>query len=93
MKLKDGDIVISGSDGIFDNISDAEIASLVASQSNKTPSNLARFLTDASRQISLDENAKTPYALEAKKNKVKEYSNGLGGKVDDVCCVALVVGE
>ncbi|GMI41628.1 hypothetical protein TrCOL_g11904 [Triparma columacea] len=91
VQLVEGDVVVSGSDGIFDNISDADIASLVASTPNKSPSNLAKVITDQSRLLSLSESAKTPYAIEAKKNKIKEYSDGVGGKVDDVCCVVLKV--
>ena len=58
VQLVEGDVVVSGSDGIFDNISDADIASLVASTPNKSPSNLAKVITDQSRLLSLSESAK-----------------------------------
>ncbi|GMH72896.1 hypothetical protein TrRE_jg9914 [Triparma retinervis] len=91
VKLMEGDVVVSGSDGVFDNISDVDIATLVASTSNNSPSNLAKVIVNQSRQISLNDRAKTPYAIEAKKNKIMDYSDGVGGKVDDVCCVVLKV--
>eukprot|EP00566_Odontella_aurita_P009644 CAMPEP_0113577850 /NCGR_PEP_ID=MMETSP0015_2-20120614/29116_1 /TAXON_ID=2838 /ORGANISM="Odontella" /LENGTH=514 /DNA_ID=CAMNT_0000481513 /DNA_START=761 /DNA_END=2305 /DNA_ORIENTATION=+ /assembly_acc=CAM_ASM_000160 len=83
-----GDVIVAGSDGIFDNLLDNEIWDLVASSNGKA-SIIAKSIIDESRAVSLDTEAPTPYAKLAKKNRYPNYQSGLGGKVDDISCVVI----
>ncbi len=88
-KLMSGDVIISGSDGVFDNLDDASLLEIVSS-SNK-PNIVAQKLASESRRVSLDPEAPTPFAKVAQKNRYANYSNGVGGKVDDISCVVVNV--
>jgi protein phosphatase PTC7 len=88
MKVKKGDVIVMGSDGIFDNLQDVEIVQLVSNQKTRA-SMLARKVVERSRRVSLDEMADTPYAKLAKRNGDPDYQSGLGGKVDDVSCIVV----
>lgn len=83
-----GDIVLVGSDGIFDNLSDEFICKTVATVPERA-SFIAKRVVEESRRVSLDPEAETPYAKLAKKNKYEEYTRGLGGKLDDISCIAV----
>lgn len=85
-----GDIILMGSDGVFDNLDEPALIEAVESVPPKAPL-MAKSVAKMSRKVSLDTEAKTPYAKEAKKNRVEEYASGLGGKVDDISCVVLRV--
>lgn len=88
VEIVPGDVIVTGSDGIFDNLSDEAICEIVSSKKGSTMS-LAKRITDESRKISLDTEAATPYAKLAKRNRYPEYKSGLGGKVDDISCVVV----
>jgi len=88
LKVKKGDVIVMGSDGIFDNLQDVEICELVSNQKTRS-SALARKVVERSRRVSLDVSADTPYAKLAKRNGDEDYSSGLGGKVDDVSCIVV----
>lgn len=89
------DILVVGSDGIFDNLTDLAVAALVArveataKPESSIASVIAKLVVEESRRVSLDIYADTPFAKLAKKNRYEEYSDGVGGKVDDISCVAI----
>eukprot|EP00591_Stephanopyxis_turris_P006154 CAMPEP_0195524606 /NCGR_PEP_ID=MMETSP0794_2-20130614/24526_1 /TAXON_ID=515487 /ORGANISM="Stephanopyxis turris, Strain CCMP 815" /LENGTH=514 /DNA_ID=CAMNT_0040654859 /DNA_START=121 /DNA_END=1662 /DNA_ORIENTATION=+ len=83
-----GDILLMGSDGVFDNLSDDDIFEAINAVPDKSTF-IAKSVVDMSRKISLDETAATPYAKLAKKNRNPDYKNGLGGKVDDISCIVV----
>eukprot|EP00978_Attheya_sp_CCMP212_P022427 scaffold66935_cov52-Attheya_sp.AAC.2 len=83
-----GDIVLAGSDGIFDNLSEDDICKIVAASPNKAHL-IAKKVVDESRSASLNLELETPYAKLAKKAKYAEYKSGRGGKVDDISCVVV----
>ncbi|KAL7574607.1 hypothetical protein ACA910_002960 [Epithemia clementina (nom. ined.)] len=92
IELMRGDTIVMGSDGVFDNLSDAEIVDLVTvslDRPNVKPSYLAKKISDQSRKVSLNGKAATPYAKQAKKNGDPDFADGVGGKVDDVSCVVV----
>jgi protein phosphatase PTC7 len=92
-KLLEGDIIISGSDGVFDNLDDAAIIELASDESAKSkPNLLAQKIITKSRTVSKDLKAPTPYAKQAKRNRYANYKTGLGGKIDDISCVVVRVG-
>jgi len=87
--LKKGDLIIAGSDGVFDNLSDSLILEIAEKNSKGSISKLVQQISIESRKISKDPEAVTPYALVAKKNNYAAYSRGVGGKLDDIGCVAV----
>ena len=85
-----GDIVIAGSDGVFDNLSDADILDLVSNNAKSKASVIAKKICDTSRSVSLDYDAVTPYARAARgRSGYANYQSGTGGKVDDISCVVV----
>jgi protein phosphatase PTC7 len=89
VELTPGDLIIMGSDGVFDNMSDDLILETIASTSMKA-GQIAKKLSSVSRKQSLDKKAVTPYSTQAQKRGLPEFKNGIGGKVDDVGCVVIV---
>jgi protein phosphatase PTC7 len=86
-----GDIIVAGSDGVFDNLSDADVCEIVNSFGPRTKSAMiAKKIVDRSRTVSLDTNSVTPYSTVARgKTGYAAYKNGRGGKVDDISCLVV----
>jgi len=83
--LQPGDAILMGSDGIFDNLTDEQILQFVANPKySNNPALLLRVIINEARKISLDKEVMTPYSQMAKRYGYPEYSNGVGGKVDDI---------
>jgi protein phosphatase PTC7 len=94
IKLVPGDVIIAGSDGIFDNLEDQAIIDIVNSQiGNKRTTRIVEKIVSESRRVSLDPNAPTPYAIQAKRNRYENYKSGLGGKLDDISCIVVECKE
>ena len=99
VELLPGDIIVSGSDGIFDNLTESTVRKIVVSSytsstsiNGATPSKvslslIAKKIVDESRVVSLDPKAQTPYAQMAMQNRYPDYESGFGGKVDDISCI------
>lgn len=86
-----GDVIVAGSDGVFDNLSDADVCEIVQSFGPKTKSSqIAKKIVDRTRIVSLDSDAVTPYSTVARgKSGYGAYKNGRGGKVDDISCIVV----
>mmetsp|Transcript_13458 Transcript_13458/g.29224 ORF Transcript_13458/g.29224 Transcript_13458/m.29224 type:complete len:629 (-) Transcript_13458:283-2169(-) len=86
-----GDVIVAGSDGVFDNLSDADICEIVSAFGPRTKaSTIAKKIVDKSRSVSLDPMAVTPYSTVARgKSGYSSYRDGKGGKVDDVSCIVV----
>jgi len=86
-----GDIVVAGSDGVFDNLSDADVCDIVAGFAPRTRSMaIAKRIVERSREVSLDDQAVTLYSTVARgKSGYDAYKNGRGGKVDDLSCIVV----
>ncbi|KAL3808715.1 hypothetical protein ACHAXA_003794 [Cyclostephanos tholiformis] len=86
-----GDVIVAGSDGVFDNLSDADICEIVTSFGPRGKSSaIAKRIVDRSRTVSLDPNSITPYSTVARgKSGYPAYKNGRGGKVDDISCLVV----
>jgi protein phosphatase PTC7 len=89
VELVRGDLVVMGSDGVFDNLSDQEIVEAVDGANNGKLGSVAKKIADRSRKVSMNKKAVTPYSKLARKNGDPDYSEGLGGKVDDISCVVV----
>jgi protein phosphatase PTC7 len=93
-KLMLGDIIVAGSDGVFDNLEDSDIIRLSSDESIKSkPALIAQRIVAESRKVSLDPEAATPYAKQAKRNRYQNYASGLGGKLDDISCIVVNVSS
>mmetsp|Transcript_6329 Transcript_6329/g.13093 ORF Transcript_6329/g.13093 Transcript_6329/m.13093 type:complete len:529 (+) Transcript_6329:224-1810(+) len=90
VELIAGDLIIMGSDGVFDNVDDDSLLDLVGKSSVIKPTPLAKRICDLSRKVSLDKTSVTPYSKQAQRRGDADYRDGLGGKVDDVSCVVVV---
>eukprot|EP00547_Thalassionema_nitzschioides_P001674 CAMPEP_0194213144 /NCGR_PEP_ID=MMETSP0156-20130528/13543_1 /TAXON_ID=33649 /ORGANISM="Thalassionema nitzschioides, Strain L26-B" /LENGTH=486 /DNA_ID=CAMNT_0038941113 /DNA_START=58 /DNA_END=1514 /DNA_ORIENTATION=- len=78
VKCQPGDVIVMGSDGVFDNLSDAALLEQVSQYQTQRAAVLARKVVEASRRVSLDETAETPYAKMAKRNGDEDYVDGVG---------------
>jgi protein phosphatase PTC7 len=90
VELISGDLVLMGSDGVFDNVNDDQLLELVAESSTVKPAPLAKKVCDLSRKLSLDKTIVTPYSKQAQRRGDEDYRDGLGGKLDDVSCIVVV---
>ncbi|KAK9806298.1 hypothetical protein WJX72_009199 [[Myrmecia] bisecta] len=85
-----GDVVILGTDGLFDNLSDEQILAEVREQhkAGAQPTTIARHLTFKAFDNSMDKHSETPYSLAASEAFDMVYS---GGKADDITVVVAVI--
>ncbi|KAI3969235.1 hypothetical protein MKW92_045166 [Papaver armeniacum] len=85
-----GDVIVMGTDGLFDNLFTSEIEKIILDAEEEATSTGGRI--DPKKfalKKSLDPNNPTPYA-EAKK-KDNSLSKGIGGKVDDITVIVSYV--
>ncbi|XP_047321351.1 probable protein phosphatase 2C 1 [Impatiens glandulifera] len=92
VQLKEGDIIVMGSDGVFDNVFDTEIAAIVT-----TGGDIAKALAELAHKHSLDLRYDSPYSIEARSRgfDVPWWKKLLGqkltgGKLDDI---TVIVGQ
>lgn len=91
LQVLPGDIVVLGSDGLFDNVSDGEVVTIAEQLLREnccTPSELARCLLHNAYHNSLDRTKVTPYSMAATEVFDMVYS---GGKKDDISVVVAKV--
>ncbi|CAI0549041.1 unnamed protein product [Linum tenue] len=88
----EGDIIVMGSDGLFDNVFDHEIVSTIGQHRNV--SDAAKVLANLARVHSLDSSYDSPYALEARSKGIEppwwKKIIGMqltGGKLDDITVI------
>lgn len=82
-KLRDGDIIILATDGLFDNMSDNDIVAVVEQEQDEMT--MAETLGEMASARSTDKEFVSPFMLAAKKAGVKWK----GGKADDITVVCL----
>jgi len=92
-ELLPGDVIVMGSDGIFDNLTESDIVEIIDNSPNKSPATLAKQISEKARKVSFRRDVVTPFSQLAKRNKNPDYPDGLGGKVDDIGCVVACFGE
>ena len=80
--IKFGDIIILGTDGLFDNIYPEQILDII--NKNNNLNKVSVELVSLAFKLSKNNNWISPFALEAKKNKI---NNMRGGKMDDITLV------
>ncbi|CAJ1337655.1 unnamed protein product, partial [Effrenium voratum] len=97
--VQEGDVVLLGTDGFFDNLHDAEVCELAhlsleaTFRSNEKsawqidPTRLAQAYAEAARVRSEDTAARTPFGDLARQAGLQH----MGGKMDDISVVVAVV--
>eukprot|EP00899_Mesostigma_viride_P006966 jgi/Mesvir1/16270/Mv08514-RA.3 len=85
-----GDVIVLGTDGLFDNVYSTEVASLVtkAIKAGLSPGDLAQRIANFAYKRSADRNHMTPFAHEAVSAGYLSYK---GGKMDDITVVVSYV--
>lgn len=93
-----GDVVVVGSDGLFDNVTDCGVAETVRGIASKSPGaprpgaaqarSMAQELSRRAFEASVDRNYVTPYSRDATEYFDMVYS---GGKKDDITVVVAVM--
>lgn len=100
--VKDGDLVIMASDGLWDNLFDEEILKLIAQTTKNfgeqcNPQLIATALAKAAMEAGHSEDKMSPFAVGAEKAGVRFYGGKkfIGGKLDDVTVLVarVTVGE
>ncbi|KAK9279232.1 hypothetical protein L1049_012910 [Liquidambar formosana] len=91
VELMEGDTIVMGSDGLFDNVFDHEIVSTMARYSDVCEA--AKALANLASNHSMDSKFDSPYSLEARTRgfDVPPWKKFLGmkligGKLDDITC-------
>jgi len=82
--LEEGDIVVVGSDGLFDNMSAFQITSLIKKE--KSSAEIASAIAQKAFEISTNTRVSTPFEKEAQ----KQNQTWRGGKQDDI---TVIVGK
>ncbi|KAF7143288.1 hypothetical protein RHSIM_Rhsim05G0108800 [Rhododendron simsii] len=81
--LDDGDVIVTATDGLFDNLYDGEIASVVSKslQANLKPEEIAEVLAVRAQEVGKSETGRSPFADAVQAAGYVEFT---GGKLDDV---------
>ncbi|KAE8792559.1 putative protein phosphatase 2C 1 [Hordeum vulgare] len=96
VNLMEGDMIVSGSDGFFDNIFDQEILAII----NESPGTdeAAKALAELARKHSVDVTFDSPYSMEARSRgfdvpwwKKLLGAKLVGGKMDDITVIVAQV--
>lgn len=88
--LDDGDVIVAATDGLFNNLYEQQIASIVSKSmaANMTPKQIAEILSTRAQEVGKSSSARTPFSDAAQAAGYVEYS---GGKLDDVTVVVSFV--
>ncbi|OMO60355.1 phosphatase 2C (PP2C)-like protein [Corchorus olitorius] len=81
--LNEGDVIITATDGLFDNLYEREIASIVLKslQESLRPQEIAEVLATKAQEVGQSSSVRSPFADEA---QAAGYLGCRGGKLDDV---------
>ncbi|XP_010558162.1 PREDICTED: probable protein phosphatase 2C 80 isoform X2 [Tarenaya hassleriana] len=83
--VESGDVIVAGTDGLFDNLYNNEIAGVVVSsvRAGLDPKSTAEKMAALARQRAVDRNRQTPFSASAQEAGYRYY----GGKLDDITVV------
>jgi len=89
IKLELDDVVVLGTDGLWDNLYNKEIATILSNSKNNTSQQIAKTLANAALKCSLDTNRVSPFAAQL---QIIEKNPGIvGGKEDDITVLVVKV--
>lgn len=80
-----GDVIVAGTDGLFDNLYDSELTTVVvqAVRGGLTPQVTAQKIAALARSRAQDKNRQTPFSTAAQDAGFRFY----GGKMDDITVI------
>lgn len=86
-----GDVIVAGTDGLFDNLYNHEINAIVvnAMSSGFSPEVTAQKIAALARQRALDRSRQTPFSTAAQEAGYTYY----GGKLDDITVVVCYITD
>jgi protein phosphatase PTC7 len=90
---KEGDVVVVGTDGLFDNVSDDELERIVrmGTAMGFSPRNMAEVIAGFAHEAARCAYRDTPYSVQSRKEKGTTFT---GGKPDDITViVAFIVSQ
>jgi protein phosphatase PTC7 len=88
--LRIGDVLLVGTDGLWDNLHEWEIAEEAENSISRGAAAIARSLASRAYESSLDQDRVTPYSIAASNAFEMVYS---GGKRDDIAVVCALARE
>ncbi|KAH0731961.1 hypothetical protein KY289_003149 [Solanum tuberosum] len=90
IELDEGDIIVTATDALFDNLYDQEIVSIVSRslEADKSPQEIAEILATSVQQVGSSASGRSPFADAA---QAAGYVGYTGGKRDDVAVIVSVV--
>ena len=89
--VEEGDVVVLGTDGIFDNLTEKQMINEISKLKDNTPESLqsvADSLANLARMLSFDPNYLSPFAKQA---RIQEGIEVIGGKPDDITVLVAIV--
>ncbi|KAG9451616.1 hypothetical protein H6P81_011581 [Aristolochia fimbriata] len=88
--LSEGDVIVAATDGLFDNLYEQEITSIISKslQANMKPKEIARVLAMGAQERGRSSSARSPFADAA---QAAGYPSFRGGKLDDVTVLVSIV--
>lgn len=88
--LNDGDVIVTATDGLFDNLYDHEIASIIQNslQSGLGPKEMATLLAEKAHERGKSTSGSSPFSDAA---RAVGYNTYIGGKLDDVTVIVSLV--
>jgi len=85
LELKEGDLVIVGTDGLFDNVFDSQLLEIANKGTNVT--DISSKLAKKAQEVGLSDTATSPFS----KSAIKTGHSFRGGKLDDVTIIVAKV--
>uniref|UniRef100_A0A0E0EX42 Protein phosphatase n=1 Tax=Oryza meridionalis TaxID=40149 RepID=A0A0E0EX42_9ORYZ len=90
IELEDGDVIVTASDGLFDNVYEQEVATMVSKslQADLKPTEIAEHLAAKAQEVGRSAAGSTPFSDAA---LAVGYLGFSGGKLDDIAVVVSIV--
>uniref|UniRef100_A0A0D9XJ28 Protein phosphatase n=1 Tax=Leersia perrieri TaxID=77586 RepID=A0A0D9XJ28_9ORYZ len=90
IELEDGDVIVTASDGLFDNVYEQEVATIVSKslQADLKPTEIAEHLAAKAQEVGRSAAGSTPFSDAA---LAVGYLGFSGGKLDDIAIVVSIV--
>jgi protein phosphatase PTC7 len=84
VNVQPGDLVIAGTDGLWDNLYDDDILEIFADNPTLDPATVAQYIARKAHTVANDKDALSPFSKSARQNG---YPLACGGKLDDITVV------
>lgn len=84
VEVQPGDLVITGTDGLWDNLFDEDIIEVVANAASNDPATIAQLIARQAHLVANDKDIISPFSKSARSNG---YPLATGGKLDDITVI------